>query len=77
MCCDEAEFQSLLQSEGFANFLIDCGYCKPICNISLSDKDDILRMVTLHYLLFRISQETEQFVKGLKETLNFGYIMQV
>ena len=49
----------------------------PTCNIALKDKDEIIRVVTLHYLLFRVSLETEQFTKGLKETLNFGHILQV
>ena len=53
------------------DFVFNCGYAKPIAMATVEDKDDILRTVWLHYVLFQPHAELAQLRKGLYQTLQF------
>lgn len=57
-------------SENF-DFIFNCGYTKPTALATISDKDDIIRTVWLHFILFRPHAELAQLRKGMYQTLQF------
>ena len=63
-----AELQSLLQENDY-DFRFNCGYSKPTPRIDISEKEELIRVVWLHYIFFLPHAELEQLRKGLRETL--------
>ena len=61
-------------NEDIFNFCFQCGFSKPTVQVSLKDKEDIIRSVWTHYIFFRVYAELVQLKKGLDETLKFGLI---
>ena len=65
------ELQSISDPDQFKQVAsFDCslrfkaGYAKPI--VTIEDKDDLIRCISLHYLLLSGLVELEQFIEGLK-----------
>ena len=75
-CSDDASIRKLWDSDGY-NFRFECGLCKPSSMLNVTQKEEIIAAITLHYLVFRVLGEIEQFAQGLKETLNFGHLLKV
>lgn len=48
-----------------ADAIIESGYSKPICTITLAEKEELVRVVKLHYTLLRNKAETDQLKRGL------------
>ena len=46
-------------------FLIDCGYSKPLRDCVLDDKKEMLECVILHFTHYRIRAEVDQLKEGL------------
>ena len=46
-------------------FLIDCGYSKPLRDYVLDDKKEMLECVILHFTHYRIRAEVDQLKEGL------------
>ena len=46
-------------------FLIDCGYSKPLADCVLDDKKEMLECVILHLTHYRIRAEVDQLKEGL------------
>ena len=67
------ELRSLVQSELEIRF--ECGYPKPIDKIELSDKDELMKAVWLHYVFFVPHAELEQLKKGFRETLQMELLV--
>jgi len=63
-----------MSSEDF-NFRFDCGYTK--ANIKLEDRDEMITTIALHFLVYRVHGEICQLQLGMKETLNFGHLIEV
>lgn len=72
----DLEIRQLLDSEEFS-FCFDCGFSKPSSAVMISEKETIISELSLHYIILRILGETEQFAKGIKETLNFDHLIKV
>ena len=68
------EFQTLLQDEAF-DFRFACGYTKPTNLIEIKDKDDFVRSVWLHFVLFQPYAELEQLRKGFQDTLQMQLVV--
>ena len=47
------------------DFLIDCGYSKPLRDCVLDDKKEMLECVILHFTHYRIRAELDQLKEGL------------
>ena len=71
---NSAQLQALLKDHEF-NFLYQCGYTKPIDSIKLSEKDQLIRCVWLHHVLFQPHAELDQLRKGLYNTLQFDHLV--
>ena len=63
-----SELQGLLQDESW-DFRFTCGYTKPTHLIEIKDKDDFVRRIWLHFVLYNSYAELEQLRKGFQETL--------
>lgn len=66
----------MLDSDEYA-FRVDCGSCKPVPQLTMADKDEIVTEVCVHYLVMRVLGEIDQFSRGLKETLQFEHLITV
>ena len=75
-CGSDLELRELLNSEDF-NFRFDCGFSKPSSTIMINEKETIISELSLHYIVLRVLGEIEQFVKGIKDTLNFDHLIKV
>lgn len=60
--------RSLLSTSEF-DFRFACGYTKNPQQIQLSEKDNFIRSIWLHYVLFQPLAEIDQLRKGLLDTL--------
>ena len=61
------EFRSLVDKE--LDFRFECGYPKATNKLMLSDKQQLMRALWLHYVFFLAHAELEQLQKGFRETL--------
>lgn len=68
--------RELLEEEEF-DFRFDCGYTKPTCQIELSDREEIIKCLWLHYVFFRPHAELEQLKRGLRETLQLEALVDM
>ena len=57
------------------SFRFDCGFTKPQSAITYSDKQTFFRSVWLHYVIYSVYGELEQFRDGLLETLQIEHIV--
>ncbi len=53
----------------------ECGYQKPTSSLQISDKEEILKTVWLHFVYFLPLAELQQLRKGLRETLQLEILM--
>lgn len=60
--CDPDKFKQVASFDCSLRF--KAGYTKPI--VTIEDKDDLIRCISLHYLLLSGLVELEQFIDGLK-----------
>ena len=58
------------------DFRFSCGYTKPTTLITLDDKEDLVRSIWLHFVLFQPHAELEQLRKGLYQTLRFELLVR-
>ena len=70
------DLRQLLQGNEF-DFRFRCGYSKPIASLNISDKDEFLRAIWLHQVLFQPYAELQQLQQGLKDTLDFEFLLKV
>jgi len=66
------ELRSLLATD---DFLFHSGYSKPTANVTIDDKEDIIRSVWLHFVFFYPHAELEQLRKGFRETLQMELLI--
>ena len=66
--------QSLLSKDEFS-FRLQCGYSKPVAHVTLDDRQEVVRNVWLHFVLFHIHAELEQLRNGLRDTLQFELLI--
>ena len=45
--------------------LIDAGFTKPVCRLTLTDKEELIQMVALQNTIILCSQELQQLCEGL------------
>lgn len=45
---------------------MDCGYAKPYTRIVIEDKEDIIQIIALDYLVYRVQAEIDQIAEGLQ-----------
>ena len=57
------------------DFLFTCGYNKPICQIKVLDRENLVKAVWLHYVIFHPHAELEQLKKGMYDTLGVDALM--
>ena len=57
------------------SFRFDCGFNKPQSAITSADKQTFLRAVWLHYVLYSVYGELQQFREGLLETLQIEHLV--
>ncbi len=67
------ELKSLLSTSEF-DFRFTCGYTKSPHQIQLSDREDFVHSIWLHYVLFNSYAELDQLRKGLFETLTIELV---
>lgn len=70
--CDSDEAISELTGSEKFDFRFDCGYTK--AKITLQDKEEMIKTIAL---LYHVHGEISQLQMGIKETLNFGHLMEV
>lgn len=68
------ELQTKLVDEDY-EFIMECGFMKPVSKISLGDVPEIVRTVCIEFVVNRSTQETNQFLNGF-ETLNVGSLIK-
>ena len=68
------ELKSLMHEDEF-DFRFRCGYNKPTSHMDLSDRDEFIRAVWLHYVLFQPYAELQQLRNGLKDTLQLELLL--
>lgn len=51
-----------------SDLLLDCGYVKPLCNLTMKDKSDLIHTVTLHKVVLSVLGELNQFRCGIDST---------
>lgn len=59
------QIQQLIASEEFLSLCLDCGYAKPCTRIVIEDKEDIIQIIALDYLVHRVQAEIDQIAEGL------------
>lgn len=67
------ELRSILGKDEY-DFRFDCGYTKPTNQIEISDRDDFVKSIWLHFTFFLPHAELEQLRKGLRETLQLELV---
>lgn len=67
------ELKSLIQTNEY-DFRFHCGYSKPVAHMDIADRDEFIRAVWLHYVLFQPYAELQQFQQGLKDTLQLDLL---
>ena len=55
----------------------ECGYTKPSSQITLFDREKIVKIIWLHYVYFSPHAELIQLRKGLRETLQLEALISV
>lgn len=60
------QLQELLSSEEFLSVCFECGYTKPHTQVSVEDKEDVIRIIALDYLVYRVQAEIDQLAEGLQ-----------
>ena len=55
----------------------ECGYTKPSSQITVSDREKIVKTIWLHYVYFSPHAELIQLRKGLRETLQLEALICV
>lgn len=48
------------------DFHLDCGYTKPSVLVTLQDKEELIQIIALDYLVYRSQAEIDQLIEGLK-----------
>ncbi|XP_019859560.1 PREDICTED: uncharacterized protein LOC109587781 [Amphimedon queenslandica] len=61
---DDLAFQKALSDH--CDILFSTGFSKPICNVTIADKEEITRVVALHHTLLQCLAELDQLKKGLR-----------
>lgn len=56
------------------DFRFHCGYSKPVAHMDIADRDEFIRAIWLHYVLFQPYAELQQFQQGLKDTLQLDLL---
>ena len=69
-----SDLQKLLETEEFA-FRFDCGYSKATFQIDISNRDELIKSIWLHYVFFLPHAELDQLRKGLRETLQLEILV--
>lgn len=54
-----------------SELLLECGYYKPPSVVDLNDKEEIVKAVSLHHVIFKSKAELDQLKDGL-QTLGVG-----
>ncbi len=70
----EDELQQVFRTNDF-DFLFTSGYAKPTCQVTLKDKDQLVKDVWLHNVLFHPRSELEQLKKGIVDTLEMNCLI--
>ena len=65
----------VLLSDDVWDIRFTCGYTKPTHLIEIKDKDDFVRSIWLHFVLFHPFAELEQLRKGFQETLQMQLLV--
>lgn len=68
------ELRALLSIDDFS-FLFYCGYSKPRTTVAIEDREEIVRAVWLHFVLFHPHAELEQLRKGFRKTLQLELLI--
>ena len=45
--------------------LLATGFCKPVCNLALDDRPNIIAALLHYHLIARVKAELDQFIEGL------------
>ena len=48
---------------------MECGTSKPVCQLTVSDKEEIVQLLCLRDVLFSCKSAIDQFMEGLDEVL--------
>ena len=56
----------LFSDEANASLLLETGFRKPLCLLTMSDREIISSTMRLYYTLVKVKAETDQFMDGLK-----------
>ncbi len=70
----EDELQQVFRTNDF-DFLFTSGYAKPTCQVTLQDKDQLVKDVWLHNVLFHPRSELEQLKKSIVDTLEMNCLI--
>ena len=68
------ELKSVFSKDNF-DFLIACGYTKATSLVKMTDVQQLVKAVWLHFVKFNIRVELEELRKGLRETLEFHKVV--
>ena len=60
----EVEFQEVLSLDSAVDMLLRAGYCKPICQCNLNNRE-MIRAVVFHNIIEICKLELDQFLDGL------------
>ena len=60
------QIQQMLSSEEFLTLCFECGYTKPWTRVSIEDKEDVIRIIALDHLVYRVHAEIDQLAEGLQ-----------
>ena len=60
------QMQELLSLEEFLSVCLERGYTKPWTQVSIEDKEDVIHIIALDYLVYRVQAEIDQLAEGLQ-----------
>ncbi len=72
---DEEEFSNHIKNNSVVELLSDCGYTSEISISKFAEKDQLLRMIARHKVIYKLRSALEQFKEGLS-TLGILDLMQ-
>ena len=74
MATDEEALQKIFH-KGDYDFLYSCGYTKATAQVKMEDREELIKIVWLHFVKFHPYYELEQLRDGLHQSLNMDELI--
>ena len=58
--------QAIFDDSATADIVLETGYRKPLGTVTVSDKEEIIRVLKRYHTLIKVKAEIDQFIEGLQ-----------